>query len=300
MDSAPLSYPETLFSDAETLLRHTDFPSARTVYAKAMHRMFKAERVARFLVNETARSLISNICIYADLDFDPATPGTGLTVRKLQRLCSARGLASPGRVFAFVNMMRLSGYLRTEPVQDQRYKILRPTDKLHAYRRDLMQCIFSAVDIVSHRGDYAQRASDPATDRQILRVAGSDYFERGLLLLDYHPDIKMFADRDGGYHFLLELLHLSGFFSGDYAPGRTLDISLTQMGLRCFLSRSHLRSILNDAAERGLIAFATGPGITITLQNTLTRLYDQHVAILLAYYGNMVDNRVSGGAGGTP
>ena len=92
-------------------MRRPNFPLARRTYSLGLFQLYKGVNIARLLVNETARSLIGNICILMDLSFDPENPRSGLTLRKIQKVCAQRGVASPGRVFAFVKMLEFAGFL---------------------------------------------------------------------------------------------------------------------------------------------------------------------------------------------
>jgi hypothetical protein len=286
---------DPLIVKARAIMNRPGFNSALATHSDAMFKLYKDAQVAgaqlaRFLVNETARALIANLCIYLDLTFEPGDPRSGLTIRKIQKICVDRDVASPGRAFAFLKMMQLSGYLEAVPVSDKRVKLLRPTRKLRSYRSELMHSIYSALDHVAPGADYACRGASPAVDRSILLVSGKDFFG-GLLLLDYHPDIKMFADRDGGYHFLLKILREARLFSGD-APAEKISISLQDASRRSGLSRSHLRSILLEAERRELIAFETGASNRIRLTPKLIEEFKEQVALLLAYYADVMDRRL--------
>jgi len=53
--------------------------------------------------------LVFTLYLHSVRDFKD--PRTGLTLSNLQKTCSKLALASPGRVYAFLNIMRLGGYL---------------------------------------------------------------------------------------------------------------------------------------------------------------------------------------------
>ncbi|KAF2992383.1 hypothetical protein MJC1_00764 [Methylocystis sp. MJC1] len=270
---------------------HPNFYRSRTIYSEIIYKMHSGSNVARFLVNETARSLIANICIYLDSYLDIDDVRSGLTIRKMQNICAERRVASRGRVFAFVKMLELSGYLESCSAADKRYRFLRPTQKLRGYRAELMGAIYAALDQIMPRGGYVRLGSDPAVDLQVMRIAADDYFN-GILLLEWHQDILMFADRDGGYQFLLELLREANFFDEPHAFCPQIDVSLFNLSLRLGLSRSHMRKILNDAARAGLLCVDNKPKYKITLNARLLEAFDEHVALLIAYYADIIDNRL--------
>ena len=287
---------DELTAKARAMVSHPQFSSALATHSLAMLELYKSAhtagaQIARFLVNETARALIANVCIYMDLDFDPSEPRFGLTLRKIQKICADRGVASPGRVYAFLKMLQLSGYLDSIATSDKRFKLLRPGDKLRAYRLELMHSIYSALDHIAPERHYARRGAIPEVDNAVLRVSGKDFFG-GLLLLDYHPDVKMFADRNGGYHFLLEILRQAHLFDGDHGGDAEVSISLNEVSGRSAVSRSHLRSILREAERRQLIAVEAGLGYRICLKAKLIAKFKEQVAVLLAYYGDIIDRRL--------
>jgi len=288
-------FADELTAKARALVSQPQFGSALATHSAAMLTLYKdtqgkGAHIARFLVNETARALIANLCVYLDLAFAPGDPRSGLTVRKLQKICADRGVASPGRVHAFAKMLQLSGYLDAIASPDRRFKVLRPGAKLRAYRSALMHSIYSALDQVAPGRDYARRGADPEIDRRVLLVSGADFFG-GLLLLEYHPDIKMFADRDGGYLFLLKLLSRAHAFDHD-GDEAEVSVSLKEVSERVAVSRSHLRSILREAEQRALLAVETDRGQKIILKTKLIAKFKEQVALLLAYYGDILDRRL--------
>ena len=283
---------DQLLPRAKTLVSHPNFHKARAIYSETIYKMHKGAPIARFLVNETARALISNICIYVDSYFDIEDVRSGLTICKVQNICAERGVASRGRVFAFVKMLEFSGYLESSAAVDKRYKFLRPTLKLRSYRSELMGGIYAAIDEIMPKRDYARLGADPDIDLRVMRIAGHDYF-RGILLLDRHKDILMFADRDGGYQLLLELFREAKLFGKPHEFCQHIKASLLNLSIKLRLSRSHMRKLLNDAASTGLVTINNRPTYKLTLNSLLVEAFDEHVALLLTYYADIIDNRLN-------
>ena len=94
-----------------------------------------------------------------------------------------------------------------------------------------MNAVYSALDHVCPELNYARRGADPLTDEGVCKVAGKDFFA-GLLLLEAHPDVLMFADRDGGYQFLLKILRAAGLLDAPFEHNEKIGVALQDISRR--------------------------------------------------------------------
>jgi hypothetical protein len=80
---------------------------------------------------------------------DWADPRSGLTLANFQRVCAQLGLASAGRAMAFLNIMRVGGYLaRSRSEADGRIVHLEPTPRFMATVEQWNDGIFTLIDTV--------------------------------------------------------------------------------------------------------------------------------------------------------
>ena len=99
------------------------------------------------IATETWRFQILVFALFLDATREPTNPRTGLTTANLQAICSRAKLASPGRVSAFLNILKLAGYLSSlRCAADQRVVHLIPTDKLMEVVEAWTVNIFAVID----------------------------------------------------------------------------------------------------------------------------------------------------------
>lgn len=277
--------PAALIDEAEALLVHPDFRQALTTYAEKVLALYHGTGFSRLLINETARAVMANMCIVLDALAEDDAPLTGLTISRLQDACSLMGVASRGRVFAFVKMMERNGFLEERPSLDKRTRPLAPTARLFDYQHQLIGGVLAAADILMPERRNMASFGMAHLQRRFVRLTGQDMI-RGVTPYTLHEDILLFSRRDGGFQFLLQLLRQAGLF--DMPPPSTALPSLSELSRSCGLSRSHLRSLLADGEACGLLVSGGGRKHTITATKLLQERFRQHVAVLIAYYSGML------------
>lgn len=279
-----------LLARAADFERHPQFYRAMASFSLMAIRLYQGPGVARFLVNETARTLIANLCIVFDT-LSEDDPSLSLTVSRIQDACERLGVASRGRVYAFLKMMELGNYIQTQPGADRRTRRLVPSPQFVEHLDTIVKAMLEGADIVLADPICAARYTDPAVRRRFIQAAGLDILA-GFAPWNHYEDMRPFTARDGGFHIISVILQQAGAFDHDIAGGKHVSVSLADLARRHNLSRSHLRQLLADAEAHGLIILENPATYNIVLTPRLIAVYRAHVALLLAYYAEIMQERI--------
>jgi hypothetical protein len=180
-------------------------------------------------------------------------PHAGLSVSRMKALCVEQQICSANRAEAVMAVMRLFGYLVPAPrSEDRRLRLLVPTDRLIASLHQRWENQFEAIRLVLPEGADALAALrrpefTPAYAGQLV-----EHFLRGYRFLDHAPDMQQFFDRNAGMVILFNLM-LSGEPGDSFPPARPVPVSISGLSSRFGVSRAHVRKLLRDAQEGGLI-----------------------------------------------
>ncbi|WP_035716374.1 hypothetical protein [Azorhizobium doebereinerae] len=267
---------------AERLRSRPEFQDALRKYAVGMVRLYRASPILNKLVNEQGRFLISSLALQLHLHRDPADPFDGLTLSRLREVCSAHGVASPGRVMAFLALMRMAGFVEPSAAAgDRRTKVLVPTARMMDHVRlftvihlKAIDTLFPGTDTVSHLD------RDPGFLDAFHRAAGG-YFLRGVRLPDGFPEIAVFTEADAGYMVLLTLF-LQLPTQDRRAVPSMVDLPLAAAAKRFGVSRSHMANLFRAAQAKGFLDAQGSGGRGLHIQPALISLVERWFAANMA------------------
>lgn len=266
---------ERFIQGAEQLRRLNAFQPALRRYAMSMLRMYRGTPVLNKVINEQGRFLISSLALQLHLHRDPALPGDGLTLTRLRELCAAHGVASTGRVTAFLALMRFAGFLAPAPgIADRRAKRLVPTARMMGHVRLFTMIQMQAIDALCPGANRAQRLDqDPHFLEAFHRAAGG-YFLRGCRLPDAFPELEVFTAADAGYMVLLTLFLQLPTEGGRAVPGR-VDLPYGPAASRFGVSRSHMANLMRGAQAGGFLRVDGSGGRGLEVADTLIDLVER-------------------------
>jgi hypothetical protein len=213
---------------------------------------------------------------------DPHDPRSGLTLSNFQRLCTQLDLASRGRAFAFLNIMRVGGYLARIPSpRDTRVVHLEPTQLFMETVERWNDGIFRLIDIAAPESRLLQaRHAYPALGRE-MRRRSAERIIAGWKPLGPFPEVLHFAATDGGWMLLAHGVAEAMRNGEGIAP---VVINLTHFGTEYSVSRSHLRRLLEGAFESGLLEAPPANGANIRFSSQLVCAFVAWLASYLAGY----------------
>lgn len=276
--SRPVAGVQAMLQDARpsaeaiAMLRaHPRFPEAARQAAEGFLTLYQGNRLLNTLVNDRGRMLMGYITLYLHYFSDPADPLSGLTVSRVKQLCVEQNVCSAGRAEAMVMVMRLFGYLEPVPhAGDRRLRLLAATDdRLIQSHHERWERLFRAMAPVLPDGHAAlavMRSEDFTRGfvRELYR-----HFARGVRILDYAPDLALFADRNSGMMIMFSLLTAGG--AGEaFPPSGPVSVSISAVSRRFGVSRVHVRKLIRDAEQQGFLARAPGADEQIVLRPQLT------------------------------
>lgn len=228
----------------------------------AMHR---SERLTAWILSDRARALFGYFAIYLHATRDEADPRSGLTATRLKDLAVQIRLCSAGRAAAMLGLMRTAGYIARAPGDvDRRVRRLVPTERLHVMMRMRLGWQFEALSPLLPEAARALPQLDNLQFGYALVRALGDYFMAGFRLLDYAPELGLFAERDSGMIFLYSLL-LAGTPGAAFPPEQPVPLVLSDTSRKLGVSRTHALRLIRDAEAAGLLTRTGARGEAVWL-----------------------------------
>src|SRR5665213_425149 len=219
--------------------------------ARSFVALYRGNRLLNSLMNDRARALFTHVALYLHYQGMPGGR-PGLTVGAMKDICVQLRLCSPGRCEAVLALMRSAGFFGSAPNADRRRRVLIPTGKLMALHRQRWGANFEAMRLVMPAAErYCAALSD---DRFVRAFVGSlvEKFIAGLRVLDYAPELEMFAERNAGMVILFSLA-LAGPGQGPIAPPMAVPLSINALATMFSVSRKHVLTMLRDAEAQQLL-----------------------------------------------
>jgi hypothetical protein len=243
------------------------------------------------IATETWRFQMLVFALYLHDTADPANPRSGLTVTALQKICRDLGLASPGRVATFVNILKLGRYLSSvRSVADSRVVHLVPTARFMDIVEEWNRNIFAAIDAAQpDAGLIALTARYPALGRA-MRTSGAEGLIGGWLPLGPFPEVQHFADCDGGW-LLME--HIIGKWIADDGTVTITPVSINMRDIarRFGGSRSNLLRLLEQGHAMGLLDEAPQGGARVVFS---ARMVCSYFGFIASYLDNFRRHALKG------
>lgn len=240
------------------LRAHPRFAEAARTSANSIVALYQGNRLLNTLVNDRGRALMGYFALYMHFFHDPSDPLSGLTVSRMKQLCVEQNVCSAGRAEAMLVLMRLFGYLEPAPSNDdRRTRRLVATDRLIESYHERWERLFAAMALVAaEAGTAAAVVRRDDFTRALVRQL-MEHFTAGLRVLDYAPELALFADHNSGMMILFSLL-LSGEPEDAFPPAQPVTVSISALARRFGVSRVHVRKLLRDAERQGFVARVAG------------------------------------------
>lgn len=261
-----------------------NFLNALKYYDKLMQPYFSNKVILNKIVTEAWRFEMLVYSLYLYDQRDPQDPRSGLTVTNLERVCMVMNCASPGRVRAILGIMRLGGYLRRiRSHDDSRIVQLEPTPLFIDIVEGWNNRIFQISDSVFASDKLADSHRRNGRLGWEMRNRGCESVMNGWKLLDPFPEVFHFVSKDGGWMLLLHCAATALRLGGD-THIMPVSVDLKSFGAKYGVSRSHLRRLLEDAYEAGLLREPPKNGSNVVLTKELLASYLSCMAAEISFY----------------
>jgi hypothetical protein len=235
------------------LAGHPSFRRAVVLSAQGSIELHRAGPLVGWILGDRPRALFCHRLLYLEATRRPDEPRSGILPSRVRGDCAELGLCSPGRATAMVALMQTGGYLAPGPeAADRRVRRLVPTARLWELQRERVGRQLAAIAEISPVARAAARHLGERSFEAALAVALNDYFVSGYRVLDFAPDLRLFAERSSGMLILFQLL-LASAAADSYPLRAPLDMPIAELSRRVRVSRTHVLRLLREAGERGLL-----------------------------------------------
>ncbi|HEX4766399.1 MAG TPA: hypothetical protein VH414_08995 [Lichenihabitans sp.] len=260
----------------EAILAHPRFALARTAYVEAILGLYEYDPFMNRLLIEAGRSVIffNILCLHAA--YDESDRATWPTLQLLQRSVREFGVSSPRRVHDIVARFIETGYVRSDVApSDRRAHILAPTDKMLAHDLAWLEAFYRPLEVMFPDPGYGlPMRRDPAY-RRAHRKVGTLMFSYAARLMAANPGVMLFMGREAGMMILIKLVQRAGEARGGVARR----FSFADIADRFGISRTHVRTTLQDAEAEGLVQMSDR---SVALTPPLVSAFDRFVADIMA------------------
>lgn len=251
------------------------FAAACHAFTDGITALYQGNRLLNTLVSDRGRSVIGNLALYLHYDRREDDARSGLTVSRLKTICAEHEICSPGRIEAFLALLRLFGQLEAAPTaDDRRVRRLIPTARMLESHRQRWRVAFAAIGEVLPVGKTALASLEREAFVAALVRHFAEHYLSGIRLLHHSTELKLFAERNAGVMVLFSVLQ-----AGDaFPPRRPVTISISDLARRFGVSRVHVRTLLRDAEAEGFLERLQGHESTLLLQPQLIALAENFLA----------------------
>jgi DNA-binding MarR family transcriptional regulator len=267
----PPPSPSVPVHTSEEILANPRFAAARAAFIEAVLAFHEGDPFTSRLMVETMRQVTFSTIVILYLRHDEGDRSTWATPQRLKDEIKTYGLASPRRIDALVARLVQLGFLDSRPSeQDGRVRLLTPTPKMIALDREWL--VYNYVPLrVMFPDNYAEPIARDGAFQRAQRLAGVDFAAHSAQVIARNAPVMRFMHRDAGILVLIKLIQMS---AGNAAEG----LSYTDIGARFGVSRTHVRALLEDAAEHGDMSLTGRAGRLVELQPSILQAFDRFLA----------------------
>jgi DNA-binding MarR family transcriptional regulator len=256
----------------DEILSHPRFAAARAAFVEAVLAAHEGDHFSSRLLVEAMRQVTFNVIVSLHLRYDLADRTTWPTPRRLKDELATFGLASTRRIDALVSRFIQLGYVESHPAEhDGRMRLLTPTAKMMALDREWLAYHYVPLHVMFPDSYFEPIARHVAFQRA-QRLAALDHSAKGAEIMASNPAVMRFLGRDAGVLVLIKLVQMS------IATDSAVDISYSDIGSRFGVSRTHVRLLLEDAAEHGDVSLTGRGGRLAELKPSMLKAFDRFLA----------------------
>lgn len=221
-------------------------------FARSYVAHFEHRPLLNLVTSDRGRVLMAWMALYFDALYDPAIPGSGLTVNRFKAACAETGLCSQGRASAMLGVMRFAKHI--EPVTEARrgHSLrLSPTEKLRAAFRERIANTLGAMSLVLPEGRLGlDNLGDPVFERAFIIGACQAFLARERPMASC-PLARLFADKKAGFLILFSLILST---EDDGLPvDQPMTASIASLSKAFAVSRPQIKLLFRAAVEKGAL-----------------------------------------------
>jgi hypothetical protein len=258
----------------EEILAHPRFAVGRTSFVDAVIALYEGDAFHSRLLVEATRQVTFNLIISLHLSHDVSDRTTWPTPRRLKDELKTYGLSSERRVDALLSGFVQLGYVKSLPSeQDGRVRILNPTPKMMSIDREWLAFHYAPLHTMFPERGYSEPVARDVVFQRAQRLVALAFSAKGAQIMASNPAVMRFMSRDAGVLVLIKLVQMQ-LSAKDRAKGLTY----ADIGKRFGVSRTHVRALLEDAAQHGDVTLSGRGGRLVELNPPILQAFDRFVA----------------------
>jgi hypothetical protein len=258
----------------DEIVQHPRMAEARRLYVDRFLALYGDDPFMARLLIETGRFLVYHVAIILDAGQDPERRETWFTVGRLKREMAVFGMASDRQIDHLVGRLCSVGFLSVKRAeQDRRVRILKPSEKMLAHDRAWLAAHYAPLTVVSRFNDYDPVMRQDRAYQIIHRQEAMAFMPFSGKLLAVAPDLLLFFNHAAGHMVSASLLK-----AAMAAPDAHAVVPYADVGERFGISRTHVRAILREAQDAGLVRLDGRGGHRVEILPRLWTSYDRGLA----------------------
>ena len=259
----------------EEVVGHPRMAEVRRLYVDRFLAIYGDDPFMARLLIETGRFLVFHVVVVLAAGQQPDQRETWLTVGRLKRAMAAFGLASERQIDHLIGRLCAVGFMTAAPAEgDRRVRILKPTEAMLAHDRAWLAAHYAPLTVVSRFADYTPvMREDPAYQVAQRRVAIGFLPFSGKLLASM-PDLMLFFNHAGGHIVSASLIQAAMAAHDLHAA-----VPYGDVGERFGVSRTHVRKIVAEAQDAGLVRLHGRGGHRVEVLPRFWASYDHGLAV---------------------
>jgi hypothetical protein len=256
------------------IVRHPRMAEARKLYVTHFLTLYDRDPFMARLLIETGRFLVYHIAVILGAAQDPARRETWLTIGRLKKAIAMFGVGSDRHIDQIVGRLVAVGFLTSQASeQDRRVRILKPTETMLAHDRAWLAAHYAPLTVVSRFGDYDPVMRGDSAYQITNRKISVGFVPFSGRLLAVAPELLLFFKHAGGHMVSASLLH-----AAMATPDAQAAVPYAEIGDRFGISRTHVRMILVEAQDAGLVRLDGRGGHRVQILPALLLSYDRGLA----------------------
>jgi len=267
----------------EEIVRHSRMAEARRLYVDRFLGIYGDDPFMARLLIETGRFLVFNLAVVLAAGHDSARRETWFTVGRLKREMAAHGLASDRQIDHLIARLVAVGFMTTAPAEsDRRVHILTVGEAMLAHDRAWLAAHCAPLTLVTRFDDYGPVLDQDPDYHVAQRRVAVAFLPLSGKLLAMMPDLMLFFNHAAG-HMVSASLLAAAMDAGDLHAA----VPYADVGERFGISRTHVRKILQEAQDAGLVRLHGRGGHQVEILPRLWTSYDHGLAVGLALHDGM-------------
>ena len=253
---------------AEAILAHPGFHEAKRAHLRSLTTLFLQDLATTRLMRDAGTITLRALLVGFHANHRDDVPESYATVRRIQNIIVARGLASRRRVDHLIQRFRQVGYVDYSPAPgDRRARLLRPTQFLIEHDRAHLQAYHRFLHVLYPTRGYHW---DDEETHLAIRLIALQRLDQAMAFMG-HRSFRTLLDRDAGY--------LAFVMVADAAVrGEEENSSFSSLARRLRVSRNHIRNLFLEAEQMGLVEIGGTRTKTVRILPRLWQAYDHFLA----------------------